>query len=102
MTSTIEQQCPLCSRNSQYEFRDHRILKYFLCHTCNEFMISIDAEKRLLKSISQWRTAFSDRAKLSDKENIFVITLASPALKQEGIAYPAISGEFIPRTEFIR
>ena len=102
MTSIIQQQCPLCSINSQYELIDHRNLKYFSCPNCNKFAISIDAETRLLKSINQWCSALSDKAKLSDSENVFVITLASTTPRQEGLAYPVLNGEFIARKELLR
>jgi len=48
MTSVLEQKCPLCHRNAEYEFEDHKNLKHFYCSKCYEFLISRRAEKRLL------------------------------------------------------
>ena len=102
MTSTFEQQCPLCHNNAEYMVRDHGNLKHYLCNKCNEFVISVGAEKRLIEGIPQWRTALSDKAKQSDEERVFVITRASTALRQEGIAYPVFNEEFIERKKLVR
>jgi hypothetical protein len=102
MTSVFEQQCPLCQCNSEYESRDFGNLKHYLCPTCIEFAISVGAEKRLLESIHQWRTALSDKAKLSDKEKILVITRTSTALVRRVVDVPVLNAEFVKREKLFQ
>lgn len=97
MPTVNEQSCPLCNNNAKYEFMAHRVSKYFSCNVCGNFEISVDAEKRLLEGIFQWCTAFSDKAKLSNEERVFAITLVSTALKQDGIASHVFNEEFVDR-----
>jgi hypothetical protein len=102
MSSAFEQRCPLCHNNAKCELKDHRNLKHFLCNICVEFLISVGAEKPLLEGIPQWRATLSDKAKLSNREKVFVITLASMALRQEGMASPIFNEEFVERKELAR
>lgn len=100
MTSVFEQQCPLCQSYAEYEFRDFGNMNHFSCPTCIEFAISVGAEKRLLESIPQWRTALSDKAKISDKEKICLITRTSTALRREMAVDLVLNAEFIERKKF--
>lgn len=97
MTTVIEQSCPLCEGIAKYEFMNFYIWKHFKCGTCKEFVISVDVERKLPNHIPQWRMALSDKAKQSDEENIFVITLASTALRQKGMAYPIFNENFMEK-----
>jgi hypothetical protein len=98
MTSIFEQQCPLCHEdNAEYSFRDRRNLKHFQCGK-KEFVISVRAERRLSKHISQ-RIAFSEKAKRSEGVRVLVITLASLSLRQEGVEYPAFDAKFLERNK---
>jgi hypothetical protein len=36
----MEQKCPLCFGNSEFEFVDHENHKHFLCKTCVEFILT--------------------------------------------------------------
>ena len=95
MTSTFEQQCPLCYNNAEYVFRDHKNLKHFYCKKCKEFVISRSAEKHLLNGNPDWRIALSEKAKLTDEKNVFVIKTYDPARKSDGFGYLKI--EFVDR-----
>jgi hypothetical protein len=98
MTSIFEQRCPLCHEdNAEYSFSDRRNLKHFQCGK-KEFVISVRAERRLSKHISQ-RIAFSEKVKKSDMERVLVITLASMSLRQEGVAYPVFDAKFMERNK---
>jgi hypothetical protein len=98
MTSTFEQQCPLCHNNAEHECRYSGNWKHFYCSKCKEFVISVSAERRLIKSIPQWRTALSNKARKSNKEKILVIRRATTTLMQEGVA---LSAEFMEYKKWI-
>jgi len=97
MSSTFEQECPLCTGKANYEFKNFHNFKHFLCYTCREYVISTGAERRLPKHISKWRTTLSDHAKKSEGRQILVITLASISLRKKGVAYPVFNAEFVDR-----
>jgi len=99
MTSTFEQQCPLCQNNAEYQFRDHKNLKHFYCNKFKEFVISRSAEKHLLNGNPDWRIALSEKARLTDGKNVLVIKTYGPAKKSDGFGYLKI--EFVERTKVI-
>ena len=97
MRQIHNQGCPLCSCAAEFQFADYENRKHFRCTNCTEFVISVRAEERLADSIPQWRSQYSEMAKKSNEEKILVITIPS-VQKQEGVANPAIQGEFVLRS----
>jgi len=91
------QDCPLCSGSAEFQFIDYENRKHFRCKNCIEFVMSVRAEGRLANSIQQWRHQYSEMAKKSNQEKIFVITIPS-IVKQDGVANAEIQGEFILRS----
>jgi transposase-like protein len=97
MQKTHNQDCPLCSGSAEFQFIDYENRKHFRCKNCTEFVISVRAEEKLKNSMQQWRQKYAEMAKISDEETILVITIPF-VVKKEGIANPAIQGEFVLRS----
>ena len=97
MEEIHNQECPLCSGSAEFQFVDYENRKHFRCKSCVEFVISVRAEAKLVNSGQQWRHQYSEMAKTSDEEQILVITIPS-VVKKEGIANPAVHGEFVLRS----
>jgi len=97
MKEIHNQDCPLCSGSAEFQFVDYENRKHFRCKSCIEFVISVRAEEKLSESVQQWRHQYAGTAKKSNEEKILVITIPS-VVKQEGVANPAIQGEFILRS----
>lgn len=102
MTSTFEQQCPLCDDNAKYELPqpDRGNLKKFHCNKCTGFVISRAAEKHLINGNSKWREALSEKARQGNENSILVVKTFDPPRKSEGFAYFDI--EFIERKEVLK
>jgi hypothetical protein len=98
MRETQKQNCPLCEKPAEFEFRDHRNRKHFWCNTCVEFQISRSAENRLASSVAEWRSQYSEKAKQSNEIHVWVITSVN-TLKQEGVANEVLNGEYILRSK---
>ena len=97
MRDTHNQNCPLCSTPAEYQLIDYDKRKHFRCSTCVEFVITQRAEALLSKAIPQWREKYSAMAKKCEEGKILDIMIPS-VQKQEGVANPAIQGEFVLRS----
>jgi hypothetical protein len=98
MTSVIEQQCPLCSNQSQYEFLPgSALLKHFKCTKCNEFVIHIDIENRVNEGTPQLRSMLSDKAIKANIGEIFVIVKTPPKQTRDGFIHSGVCEEYIER-----
>ena len=93
MKTIHTQICPFCGVEAEYQLVDHNNAKHFRCGTCTEFQISMEAEKRLGQS-PRWRPEYSAKAKQAPDGFALVITVPSTP-KREGIANPAIVGEYV-------
>jgi predicted RNA-binding Zn-ribbon protein involved in translation (DUF1610 family) len=92
-----KQDCPLCSAPAEYQLIDYDMRKHFRCPSCVEFIITRRAETLLENSIPQWRERYSEMAKKSEEGKILDIMIPS-GHQQEGVANPAIQGEFVLRS----
>jgi hypothetical protein len=101
MKTIHTQSCPLCGNGAEYQFVDYDNRKHFRCRTCTEFQISVRAEQRLAESIPQWRADYSAKARQALEGFTLVITIPNTP-KQEGVANPALIGEFVSNSELPR
>jgi hypothetical protein len=72
--------------------------KHFRCPLCVEFVITKCAEMLLENSIPQWRKRYSEMAKKSEEGKILDIMIPSGHQQEEGVANPAVQGEFVLRS----
>jgi hypothetical protein len=93
-----DQHCPLCQRAARFRLADHENQKHFYCDHCSEYRISRRAEKILEESIPEWRTQFSEKAKLAKEDMVWVITLPLGP-RQDGVANPALIGSYVLRKD---
>ena len=47
MLEPIKQDCPLCSEQAVFHYKDFEVRKYFNCPTCTRYLITDFAENRL-------------------------------------------------------
>jgi hypothetical protein len=99
MTTTQDQDCPLCQTPAKFKFVDAGNRKHFICPLCTDFQISIGAETRLSSSIQEWRTQYSEMARSGNDEKILVIRLPPGGQRQEGVAITALTGDLVFRAK---
>lgn len=80
MSSILIQLCPLCGKASEAEFVDSSQRKHIKCKTCNEFVITPDAEKHPRMSYSDVHKELSAIAKSSSGNQILDISVRGSAL----------------------
>jgi hypothetical protein len=102
MPNLLEQKCPLCLGNAIFTYLDHKNRKHYKCNAGQEFVVTVDAEKKLSNCTSECRLEFSERAKLSIHESIFEITQVMSTLRKSDMACAELNGEFVNRTEAIQ
>ena len=80
MKSILIQLCPLCGKASEAEFIDFSQRKLIKCKTCNEFIITSDAEKHPCMSYSDVHKELSATARNSSENQILDISVRGNAL----------------------
>jgi hypothetical protein len=90
MSSVLLQLCPLCGKASQAEFIDSSKRKRIKCRTCNEFLITPDAEKHPGMSSSDVHKELSAIARSSSQNQILEISVKSNALYSIQVLRPSV------------
>jgi transposase-like protein len=77
MDNQIEQKqnCPLCHRPATYQMRKLGRAKIFSCPHCLSFALYTDAEESLSKIKEHYRQNYSQNAKETASDQIFVIDI---------------------------
>lgn len=101
MKEVHSQNCPLCVNPAQYEFADYENRKHFLCSNCTEFQISVRCEFRVAKAPPEWRADLARMAREHPEGTALVITLPS-GQREEGVAYSALSAEYVKKMDLPR
>jgi hypothetical protein len=94
MKPTHTQACPLCCSSSGYYLVDFQQRKHFLCSSCTQFQISIDAEQHLTKAPPDWRAGLSDMARAHPQGTTLVITERNVAGK-ESATHATLAREYV-------
>ncbi len=77
MSSQNRQECPLCDEIIEFKLIDAGNMKKISCKECAEFIVSLQAEKILKKSSSEWKSQLASKTKQTPNEYIYVITKSS-------------------------
>jgi Zn ribbon nucleic-acid-binding protein len=101
MNSIHDLQCPLCEAPAKFQYQDLNNLKHIRCSNCNEFIISIGAERKLATTTAQQKKEISKNATSAPAGTILVVT--RPALSNSGEqARALINQEYKPRQEEVK
>ena len=75
MNSVSKQSCPLCNHVSQFELIDGNLRKHFKCQTCNEFVITTNAEKHPTMLLANVPEGLSAKSRKAPKDHILDISV---------------------------
>ena len=75
MNPISHQPCPLCGHDSKFELIDHNFRKHFKCQTCNEFVITINAENHPAMSLANEPDGLSAMARRAPTNHILDISV---------------------------
>lgn len=92
MSSIKNQLCPLCGKASEIETFDSSRRKLVKCKTCNEFFISIDAEKHPRMSYSDAHKDFRTLARHTPQDQILVISVKGGKIHPERVLRSSVIG----------
>lgn len=89
------QKCPLCERIASFESHGLR-RRLFHCEHCIDFIISNNAEGRLIGSQKQGKDQLSAMARVAPEGKVLVITLPAPS-QQSDVATKAFCTNYEQR-----
>ncbi len=92
MSSILVQLCPLCGKASETEYIESSRRKRIKCKTCNEFIITMDAEKHPRMSYSDLHKELSAIARSSSKTEILDISVRGSKLQWKLILRSSLVG----------
>lgn len=90
MSTTHNQECPLCSADAEYQVVAHSKSKHFHCNNCVEFVVTFEAEQKLKDFTEQSREKLSlEASKTTNPSSVYLIScLKEPPQVVLGFSLP--------------